>query len=459
MKIDTKVNKAKLMGEKKIPELVLKFAIPTIAAMLVNAIYNAADAMFVSWLGVKQSGAISVAFPIFMLILGMGLTFGTGAGSYISRLLGKEDNTKANYTASIAVFTSLIIALIFTIIGIAFINPVLRIAGATDTILPYAREYGIIIIAGCVFPIISRTFSNIIRAEGNIKYGSIVIMSGALLNIILDPIFIFFLDMGIKGAAYATILSQGISTVILAMHFMSNKSIVKINLKNFKVNRKIYLEILKIGLPTFVFQLLMSLSLGLINNYAAPFGDAAVAAMGIANRIFAIGMYIVFGFSQGFQPIAGFNYGAGKIKRLKESVLFSIKCTTIFSLLITILIFIFSKSIMNIFTKDLAVQQIGSRTLIALHTMFPLFGTQMIITYLFLALGKGKEGGFLSISRQGVFFLPMIIILPKLFDLNGVMYALPAADFLATIVAISLGLRLYKKEIKPQLDKTEVKPE
>lgn len=447
MKTNTKIDKAKLMGEEKITKLVLKFAIPTIAAMLVNAIYNAVDAMFVSWLGVTQAGAISVAFPIFMLILGIGLTFGTGASSYISRLLGKEDKTQANLTASTAIFTSLIVTLFFTIGGIVFINPILRIAGATDTILPYAREYGIIIIAGCVFPIISRIFMNIIRAEGNVKYGSIIMMAGALLNIILDPIFIFTFDMGIKGAAYATILSQAISTIILAMHFMSDKSIVKINLKNFKGTKKIYSEILKIGLPTFIFQLLMSLSLGLINKNAAPFGDDAVAAMGIANRIFAIGMYVVFGFSKGFQPIAGFNYGAGKIKRLKEATLFSIKYTTIFSVAITILMFMFAKPIMTIFTKDLLVQEIGSKTLFALHTMFPLFGIQMIITSLFLALGKEKEGGFLSMSRQGIFFLPMIIILPKLLGLNGVMYTLPAADFLTNIVAVILGFKLYKKKL------------
>lgn len=446
-----KTNKAKIMAEEKIPKLVLKFAIPTISAMLVNAMYNAVDAMFVSWLGVKQAAAISVVFPIFILILGVGLTFGNGAASYVSRLLGNEDKEEANRTASTAAFSSIIISLIFTIMGIILLTPILRMAGATDTILPYAREYAVIIISGCIFSIVRLTFINIIRAEGNVKFVSIITGLGALLNIILDPIFIFTFNMGIRGAAYATILSQSIGTVILAVYFISGKSIIKINFKYFRPSKKIYLEIIKVGLPTFIFQLLSSLSLGLINNNVSPFGDAAVAAMGIANRIFAIGMYVVFGFAQGFQPIAGYNYGSGNFKRLKEVIIFSIKTTTTFTTIVTVLIMIFAKLIIGIFTKDLITQSIGARALMALHIMYPLFGIQMVYTYLFLALGKGKEGAFVSLARQGIFFLPMIFLLPKFFGLNGVIYAQPAADLLTNIVVIILGSKLYN-QIQLQLE-------
>lgn len=438
-------NKAELMGKEKVPKVVLKLAIPTIVAMLVNAVYNAVDAMFISWLGVSQAGAISVAFPIFTLIIGIGLIFGTGASSYISRLLGENNKKHADHVASTAVFSTIFMALIFTITGIIFIDPIMKMGGASDTILPYARDYGRVIIMGCIFPILTRTLNNIMRSEGTVKINSIALIAGALLNILLDPILIFTFNMGIKGAAYATIISQSLTTIILGTYFISGKSLLTISPKYFRLSKKLYAEIIFIGLPTFLFSFLMSISLGLINKSVIIYGDSAIAALGIANRIFAISMYVVFGFAKGFQPIAGYNYGAKKFDRLKEAVVFSIKTTTIFTTIITLLIMFFSKPIMSIFSNDPLIQSIGIKALVGMHIAFPLFGIQMIIISLYLALGKGKEGGFLSMARQGIFFLPAIIILPKLFGITGVIYTQAVADLLTSFCAIILGLKLFNR--------------
>lgn len=442
--------RAKMMGEEKIPKVIMKFAIPTIAAMLVNAIYNAVDAYFVGKLGVSQVGAISVAFPLFMLILGIGLTFGTGAGSYISRLLGEKNKEEADKTTSIAFFTTIIISGLFTVITLVFMEPFLRVLGATDTIMPFAKDYSYIIVLGCIFPIITRTMNNIIRAEGNVKYNTIVIGLGAILNIVLDPIFIFSLDMGVKGAAYATILSQGITTLLLFVYFFSGKSYCKVSLNNFKPSKEIYIQIVKIGLPVFIFQVLSCFSLGLLIQAASPYGDEAIAAIGIVNRVFAIGMYVVFAFSKGFQPIAGYNFGAKKFGRLKEAINYSLKWTTIFCLIVTIICILFANQIISVFNSNPMVVKIGSRGLIAMFIVFPFFGFQMIYVALFLALGRGTDGGILSMARQGIFFIPTVFILPRLIGLNGVLYTQAVADLFTIILTAFLAIKI-NSEINSQL--------
>lgn len=433
-----------IMENEKIPKLLLKFALPTIAAMLVNAFYNAVDAMFISWLGVEQSGAISVSFPIFMLILGIGLTFGIGAASYISRLLGKKDKKNADKTASTAIFSTIITTIVFTIIALFYLEPILQLVGATKNILPYAKQYSTLILLGSIFPILSRTMNNIIRSEGNVKFNSIAVILGAILNLVLDPIFIFTFNMGIKGAAFATIISQAITTLILTLYFISGNSNLNVNFKNFKPSKVIYAQIIKIGFPTFLFQLLMCLSLGLINNKAGAYGNEAVAAIGISNRIFAIGMFVVFGFAKGFQPIAGYNFGAKNYSRLKESICFSIKITTIFASIFSLISILGSKFIISFFTDNSDIIAIGSRTLIGLNIAFPLFGIQMIFTSLFLAMGMGKQGILLSIARQGLFFYPLILFLPKIWGLNGIIFTQSIADFITSLVAFILGMCVLK---------------
>jgi len=438
-------DRARSMGKDTIPRLVMRFALPTIAAMLVNAVYNAVDAVFVSWLGVEQAGAIAVAFPVFMLILGIGLTFGTGASSYIARLLGNDDVTGANEVATTSLTYTALVTVLFTAFALVFRDGILRTAGATDTILPYAREYTTIVIAGSIFPIMSRTLTNIIRAEGSVKFASVVLVLGAALNTALDPLLIFNFGMGIKGAAYATLVSQFITTAVLGAYVFGGRSLLRIRPQYFRNCRPILRKVIKIGLPTFVFQLLMSLSLGLLNTMAALYGDAAVAAMGIASRVSMISMYVVFGFAKGFQPIAGYNYGGGKFKRLKEAIEFTLKSTTAFACVAAVATIALSTPIMSIFSDNQLVQSIGTRALLGLNVMFPFFGLQIVFASLFLAMGNAKQGGLLSIARQGLFFVPMIMLLPSWFGLDGVIFAQAAADLLSTALTVILGLRVYSR--------------
>ncbi|WP_129600704.1 MATE family efflux transporter [Anaerophilus nitritogenes] len=438
----------KMMGEEKISSVLLKLSIPAIIGMLVNAIYNVVDTAFVGMLkNTSAIAAVSVAFPMFIMIGAIGLMFGIGAGSYISRLLGEKNKKLADQTASTTFFTSLIFSIFFTIFGVKFIIPILKMFGATDTIMVFAKEYSKIIMFGSTFTIMNMTLNNTIRAEGNAKYSMMAISIGAVINIILDPIFMFAFDMGIKGAAVATVVAQSISFIFLMRYYILKKSYIHISIKYFSPCIKIYNEIMKIGVSTFARQALGSFSLGFINLAAKAYGDAAVAAMGISLRVFSLGMFVIFGYNQGFQPVVGYNYGAKKYERVKESIKVSLKWTSIFCIIITIIFNVFAKEIILVFSKDMDVVMIGEKTLRVMSMLFPLFGFQQVYAVLFQALGKGKEALTLSIARQGIFLLPAIFILSKLFQLNGVIWSQTVADFLTLILTSILAIRLHK-EIK-----------
>ncbi|SHH17321.1 MATE family efflux transporter [Tepidibacter thalassicus] len=450
--------RAKMMGEEKIGSVLTRLAIPGIIAMLINAVYNIIDTMFVGMLNNTSAiGAVSVVFPMFMLIAAMGQMFGVGSGSYISRLLGEKNKEQADKTTSTTFFTSVIFSIIFTIIGVIFLEQFLVLFGATDTILFYAKDYAKILVFGSTFTICNMTLNNMIRAEGNAKYSMIAISLGALINIILDPILMFSFNMGIKGAALATVLAQMISFIYLISYFILGKSYIKISIKHFKPSKDIYSEILKIGAATFARQSLASLSLGLINVAAKPYGDAAVAAMGISLRILSIGIYVVFGYNQGFQPIAGYNYGAKKYDRLFEAIKISLKTTTIFTAIVTVVFIVFAKEITSVFTIDPEVIDIGAKTLKTICLLFPLFGFQQVYASLFQGLGRGKESFILSASRQGIFLIPSIVILPKFWGLYGVIFSQVVADFFTIMVTGVLALKLNKSLKEEEINSIKIK--
>lgn len=437
--------RAKLMGEEKISKILIMLALPGIAAMLVNAVYNIVDTLFVGMLNNTSAiAAVSVAFPMFIMIAAVGQMFGVGGGSYISRLLGEKNKSLADQTASTTFLTSMVCGLGLTVLGMLFIDPLLRLFGATDTIMLFAKDYSRILLAGSVFTVLNMTMNNMIRAEGNAKYSMYAIMLGAGLNILLDPIFMFTFNMGIKGAALATVLAQIISFVFLIQYYLSGNSYLKISMKNFVFSKKMYSEIMKIGVPTFVRQGLSSLSIGLINLAAKPYGDAAVASMGISLRIFSLGIFVIFGFSQGFQPVAGYNYGAKQYQRLNEAVKVSLQWTTIFCVIVTAIFMSFAKEIISAFSSDPQVIQIGAQTLRVMLILFPLFGFQQLYAVLFQALGRGKEALILSLSRQGIFLIPSILILPRIFGLFGVMLSQTVADLFTIIVTAILAIKMHQ---------------
>lgn len=453
--MEDRVKRAKMMGEAKIPDVLLKLAIPGIVAMLVNAVYNIVDTMFVGMLNNTSAiAAVSVAFPMFIMIAAFGQMFGVGAGSYISRLLGEKNKLLADQTASTTFFTSMVCGIAFVVFGTIFLEPILKLFGATDTIMPFAKEYSKILVLGAVFTVLNMTLNNMIRAEGNAKYSMFAISLGAGLNIILDPILMFTFDMGIKGAALATVLAQIISFIFLIRYFIYGKSYLKISRKYFVLSKDIYKEMMTIGIATFARQALSSLSLGLINLAAKPYGDAAVASMGVTLRVLSLGVFIVFGYNQGFQPIAGYNYGAKKYERLNEAIKISLKWTTVFCVIVTAIFMAFAEGIISTFSNDIEVIAIGAKTLRATTLLFPLFGFQQVYAVLFQALGRGREAFILSLSRQGIFLIPAVLILPKFFELNGVIFSQTVADFFTIIVTAILAMIMHKT-LKKEIKKTE----
>ena len=392
-------------------------------------------------------GAISVVFPVGQILSGLGLLFGGGASSYISRLLGADDRKQANHVASTALYSSLCIGIITTIIIEVFMNNILLVLGATETILPYAREYTIIFALGATFTIISTTLNNVLTSEGAAKLSMIAMLSGAALNVILDPLLIYTLQMGIVGAAVATVASQAITTLIYIIYLLTGKSVFTFSPKCFRMEGKIFGQIFKVGVPNLIFQLFTSLAMWLTTKTAQNYGDAAIAAMGVVTRIMAMGTLAVFGFMKGFQPIAGYNYGAKQYKRLWEAVKVTAKWSTLFCGVMTIILFLFPQGILSLFSNDISVLQTGAYALRVNSILFVFFGIGTEYALLYLALGKSLGGLILSIGRQGLFFVPVILLLPHYIGLNGVIFAQPIADVFTLIAIIILATKI-NHEIK-----------
>lgn len=435
----------KLMENGKVSKVLLVFGIPSIIGFIVNALYNFFDALFVGQLGTVQMGAATVVFPIVLIIVGLGHIFGAGASSYISRLLGSNNKEKAQKTLSISFFLSIGTAVIVTALGLIFIDDVLRLFGATEDILPYALDYAYIYIGGCVFQLITVTLSNTIRAQGAMFYSMFGMLLGSVLNVILDPLFIFTFGWGIRGAAIATIISQVIAMMFLMIFYMKKESILKIKIRDFNISKDILSEIFKIGTPQFVFQLLSSIAIGILNGQAANYGNESVAAIGIISRIMLIGMYVIFGYTKGFQPIVGFSYGSGNIKRLKQSINYSVIYCTIFAFIYSFVQIAFGTKIVEWFSSDSTVIEIASRGLFYYSITFPLFAISMIYATMFLAIGRAKEGSVLSFCRQGICFFPIVYTLPTIFGINGILWVQPVADILTFIISFSVIIIFYKR--------------
>ena len=378
--------------------------------------------------------------------MGLGLLFGNGAASYLSRLLGRGEKEAADKTASTAIYSSIFVGAAVIICILIFLEPILRQIGASDSVMPFAVTYTSIYIASSIFNVFNVTMNNIVSSEGAAKATMCVLLAGAVINVILDPVFIYVLDLGVGGAATATAVSQFVSTLIYLLYIFRKKSVFSFSIRKYCLSKDVMSEILKIGIPTLVFQLLTSLSMTMINDGARTYGDSALAAMGPVTKIMSVGSLMVFGFLKGLQPIAGYSYGAKKYDRLKEAVKTSILWATIFCLIFGLAAAIFSTAIISLFTKnDPEMIRIGQAALRANGLSFVLFGFYTVYSFLFLAMGKAKEGCFLGACRQGICFVPVILILPRVLGLNGILYAQPAADVIAAAITIFMALRLQKE--------------
>lgn len=440
------LQKMELLGSTSIPKALLAMGIPTMVGMLVNAFYNLVDAYFVGGLGESQMGAISVVYPLGQVVVGLGLLFGNGAASYISRLLGRGDRENADKVASTALYSSVSVGAVIILISMVFLHPILKLLGATDSILPYAATYAGIYIVSCIFNVFNVTMNNIVTSEGAAKTTMCALLTGAVLNIALDPLFIYVFDLGVAGAAIATAISQAVSTCVYLTYIFRKKSVFHFRVKDCTYTKETMSEIFKIGIPTLVFQILTSVSISLINNAAGDYGDSAIAGMGVVTRLISMGSLSVFGFIKGFQPIAGYSYGAKKFDRLREAIKTSILWSTAFCVIFGVILVLFPTSIVSQFTKgDAEMIRIGAASLRANGISIMLFGFYTVYSSLFLALGKGREGFILGACRQGICFIPIILLLPMVWGLNGIMYAQPIADVLSAVITIFMAIPLHKK--------------
>lgn len=433
------------MTQTPVSKLVIMLGIPTTISMLVTNIYNMADTYFVSALGNSASGAVGIVFGLMAIIQAFGFMLGQGAGSIISRRLGNQDVESAKVTASLSFFTALFLGVVIGVLGLIFIDPLMLLLGSTDTILPYARDYGRYILMAAPVMMASFVLNNILRYEGKANLAMIGLVTGGLLNMIGDPILISGFDMGIAGAGLSTALSQCVSFCILLSMFLRGKTQSKIAITAITKNPRGITDVVKTGFPSLLRQGLNSISTMVLNGLAGGYGDAAVAAMSIVNRlcffIFAVGL----GIGQGFQPVAGFNYGAKKYSRVKKAFFFTWGAGEMLLGTLAVIAFFISGSLVGIFRDDVQVIEIGTQAL--RFQLVALFFQPVTIcaSMLFQSVGENKLASFFSLLRSGLFFIPTLIILEGVIGLTGIQVSQTVADVLAFIVAVPLVLRYIRR--------------
>lgn len=452
MKNDETVRK---MLTEPVGSLIIKNAVPTICSMMITGIYNTADTFFVSKLGTSASGAVGIIFSIMAIIQAFGFTIGMGSGSIVSRLLGGGKKDSASKFTSTGVFTALFLGILIGGCGLVFQNQIITKLGATPTILPFAKDYARYIFIGIPFIMTSFVMNNQLRWQGKAMFSMVGLLTGGILNIFLDPIFIFGLDLGISGAAIATLLSQCVSFSILLSMFIRKKSVTELSFKNISLKAKDYFNIFKTGFPSFCRQGIGSLSMILLNTQAGKYGvisavsgyeaDAAIAAMAISNRLFMLLMSVALGLGQGFQPVCGMNFGAKKYGRVKEGFFFLVKVTTGIMAVLALLVFIFATPIARLFRDDPNVINVAVFAMRAQALILPLHSLIFAANMMLQTTGRPGQATFLSSLRQGLYFIPLIYFLPMFLGLTGIQVSQAISDLLTAITSVPLVISFFRK--------------
>ena len=446
----------KKMLETPIPKLILGLSAPTVLSMLITVAYNTADTWFVSQIGTSASAAVGVVFSIMSIIQSFGFGLGVGAGSLISRRLGEKRDAEAQIYASSAFSAAIIVGLFLEITGLLTLQPLMRLLGATDTMLPYACDYARYILY--VAPIMCASFvlNNILRAEGEPVRAMWGLCIGGILNVILDPILIFSCGLGISGAAIATAVSQTVSFLILLFTILKSNTVIHISTQAISNDFHIYIEIISIGLPSICRQGLASVASAALNKSASLYGDAAIAAITIANKVYLLIRNIVLGVGQGFMPVAGYNFGARNLRRTRSAFLFTCILGTILCWIAAILSYIFAPNLIGWFRDDPQVIEIGTKALRFASMVMPLMAYSTFVNQLYQCLGFKVQAAILASCRQGICFFPLVLILPRIFNLTGVQATQPASDLLTFFIAIPFQIYFFKFNLS---DKTNCSDE
>jgi len=454
MKFESAEQKRNYMLEEPVEKLVCRLAVPTILSMLVTSFYNMADTFFVGRINTQSTAAVGVVFSLMAIIQAIGFLFGHGSGNYISRKLGAGDIEEAEKMSSVGFFTSFLAGVVIMVGCMFFIDPLSYLLGSTDTIQPYTVAYLRIILIGAPAMTASLVLNNQMRFQGSAFYAMIGIVSGAVINIVLDPILIFGCNMGVAGAAVATTVSQYISFIFLLIMIRKGGNI-QIRFQNYKPSLHFYKEIIRGGIPSLFRQGLASVATICLNHAAGVYGDAAIAGMSIVSRIMMFVNSALIGFGQGFQPVCGFNYGAKRYKRVINAFFFCVKVAFICLAVLAVIVFIFAPGLVTVFRKgDADVIEVGTAALRYSIVALPLSAWIIMCNMMLQSIGKGLKASIVASARQGIFFLPLIAVLPRFFGIVGVEACQAVSDFCALTVSIPLGISVIR-EMKREESRTE----
>ena len=435
-----------LLSKAPVGKAIITMAVPMIMGMMIQLLYNLVDIFFIGKLAdANQLAAANITTALFMIMMALSGIIGTGAASCISRCMGKNEYEKASTVLSSGIALCFITGILTAVLGSIFINPIVHALGASNEVFSYAKDYSLVLILGAWIIMCNYALGQLLRSEGSVMVSVTGMLLGTVANTVLDPIFIFTLHMGIKGAAIATVLGNGLGLLYYVVFYLRGKSLIRLNPKNISFEKSIWKEIFSIGIPSSVSQILMGTAVMVCNNLIVIYGDNVVAGMGIATKVMTIGTYLFMGFAAGCQPLIGYNFGAKNFKRVSEIIKKSMLMTSFLGIFLTFLLLVFSMKLISVFTPLPGVITQGNGILKGLMWSLPIYGAQMVGGVTVQAMGKGKASLLISISRQGFFYIPLVLMLNYLFGLQGLIFAQPVADLLALFLTLKITSDILKK--------------
>ncbi len=444
-------DKNSLLATVKPSKAIVNLAVPATLALLAKAVYNIVDTAYIGMLNSDIAlAAVGVTLPLLLIMVSVENIFAAGAGVLAGRQLGEDNKEEANRTVTTIVGFSILVGIGLCIMGILFDDLLLRAFGASDEVLPQAKEYAFWMFIAALFNLPAQSLNCAARAESSVKVSSIAVITGAVLNVVLDPIFMFSwgLNMGVEGASLATTISQSVTFVILLVFYMGGFSIIKIKPRYFKLSAKFIWEVISIGIPTAVIQICLAVATSLTNIAAKilPDSDLIIAAYGVVQRLILIGCYVIMGFMQGYQPVVSYAFGAKNKKRFNESAKFALKGSLLLTVVVAVIYIVLAKPLILLFNRNPLVVEYGKWLLISQVILYPAFGICYMMTITFQTIGVSKMGLFLSLIRQCLFYVPFILVLPGIMGVRGIYFSQPAADLLTIIVCMAL-IKPMKKNI------------
>ncbi|MBS6196279.1 MAG: MATE family efflux transporter [Clostridiales bacterium] len=437
-----------ILGSMAPSKAIIKLAVPATLALLAKAVYNLVDTAYIGMLNSDIAlTAVGVTVPLLLIMVSIENIFAAGAAVLAGRQLGASDHEGASRTVTTIIGISVIIGILLCVGGIVFMDPLMRAFGASEASLPLAKDYAFWMFIAALANLPAQSMNCAARAESSVKISSIAVITGALLNVVLDPIFMFEwgFNMGVEGASLATTVSQFVTFFILMWFYASGRSIIKIRLKAFQPDWELIKTVTLIGIPTAVIQICLSVAASLTNIAATglPNSDEIIAAYGVVQRLILIGCYVIMGFMQGYQPVASYAFGAKKEERFHQSVRFALKGSLVLTILVAAVYILLAKPLISLFNNNPMIVDYGRWLLISQVALYPAFGLCYMMTITYQTIGASKYGLFLSVIRQGLFYIPFILTLPKFFGVNGIYFSQPAADLL-TILVCMLSVKSMK---------------